>query len=634
MELIYLWVENYKNIHKQGFNFSPRFECTFHDEYDENGKLKNNCKLEICDKKKKECKDNDYIEKFFGENINVTAIVGKNGSGKSSLFESIMQYIYVSIKELNYLKVYSTRYNQHNQWYGHLKYIFIFKYGNALFIYEHISNFSYPYLVKKISNSKLILKSKEDMINFNFEKKMFFLHYDESFDGINSMHIFGSSKMPYQKKEITDKFSRANPNKKNFQFLPKRGDFFINKNDEKFMFINYLLNKKKQKNKKFDKYFEPEKIELVCTYTMGEIPHHLKEIAKTLDSTMDSIKMMFYIFLYLALSKEFNFDTTIKFEKFNEFENYIDRFDFLKEKNGRIFSYLNKLDRYSSDIDKIFTLEKMGKDSYITNLHIDIEFLKNKRSEELLTLIPIDYFDIHIFGKKEKFYENLSTGEKSMLRIRIYIENFISTIEEKRNIFYILLDEPANAMHPKWQKELLNYLIDSFKDRKEKFHFILTTHSPFLLSDIPKQNIIFLDKDENTGNCIVLKDGLKEKKQTFGANIHTLLSDSFFMEDGLMGEFAKGKINEIKRFYDVFIKYQKNKKINKAYKCIYLKKRKKFWQIQSIIGEPFLKTVIKNYLDEIETILFQDKAKEIAIERFIKEFGEDAIIEVMNNDKN
>jgi hypothetical protein len=32
MELVYLWVEDYKNIQKQGFNFSPRFECS----YDEN----------------------------------------------------------------------------------------------------------------------------------------------------------------------------------------------------------------------------------------------------------------------------------------------------------------------------------------------------------------------------------------------------------------------------------------------------------------------------------------------------------------------------------------------------------------------------------------------------------------------
>jgi len=85
MELVYLWVEDYKNIHKQGFNFSPRFECEYKDG-----------NLTICDKKEKDnkCKNKDYIENFFGDNINVTAIVGKNGSGKSSILKLILMLIY------------------------------------------------------------------------------------------------------------------------------------------------------------------------------------------------------------------------------------------------------------------------------------------------------------------------------------------------------------------------------------------------------------------------------------------------------------------------------------------------------------------------------------------------------------
>ena len=79
MELVYLWVEEYKNIRNQGFNFSPSFECEFKDGV-----------LTICDKKKKECKNNEYLENFFGKNINVTAIVGENGTGKSNVFEIII----------------------------------------------------------------------------------------------------------------------------------------------------------------------------------------------------------------------------------------------------------------------------------------------------------------------------------------------------------------------------------------------------------------------------------------------------------------------------------------------------------------------------------------------------------------
>ena len=85
MELVYLWVEKYKNIENQGFNFSPRFECEFFPKYDKNEKLEDDCELKITPK--------DYIENFFGKNINVTAIVGENGSGKSSIFEILSKIL-------------------------------------------------------------------------------------------------------------------------------------------------------------------------------------------------------------------------------------------------------------------------------------------------------------------------------------------------------------------------------------------------------------------------------------------------------------------------------------------------------------------------------------------------------------
>ena len=77
----------------------------------------------------------------------------------------------------------------------------------------------------------------------------------------------------------------------------------------------------------------------------------------------------------------------------------------------------------------------------------------------------------------------------------------------------------------------------------EKYHLIFATHSPFIISDLPKENIIFLEKGKQV---YPFEDG----KQTFGANIHTLLSHGFFMKDGLMGEFAKDKIKSIINYHE------------------------------------------------------------------------------------
>ncbi len=160
-------------------------------------------------------------------------------------------------------------------------------------------------------------------------------------------------------------------------------------------------------------------------------------------------------------------------------------------------------------------------------------------------------------------------------------------------------------------------ILQYFNNKKN--HFIISTHSPFLLSDIPKQNIIFLDKEKN-GNCKVV-DALKDKKQTFGANIHTLLSDSFFMEDGLMGEFAKGKIDKV-------IKLLNKEKLEE-------KELKYCEQIISIIGEPIVKNQLQRMLDskrlsKIDVI--NKKIKEMSYElEVLKEYQSKIVKEELRN---
>ena len=79
MELIYLWIKEHKNISNQGFNFSPRFECKF-----------DGSNLIVT-------KNKDYDISIFPDNINITALVGENGSGKSSLLESLIDIFSKSI---------------------------------------------------------------------------------------------------------------------------------------------------------------------------------------------------------------------------------------------------------------------------------------------------------------------------------------------------------------------------------------------------------------------------------------------------------------------------------------------------------------------------------------------------------
>ena len=54
-----------------------------------------------------------------------------------------------------------------------------------------------------------------------------------------------------------------------------------------------------------------------------------------------------------------------------------------------------------------------------------------------------------------------------------------------------------------------------------------------------------MEKDEGGVCKVVNKNPLQDKRMTFGANIHSLLADSFFMKEGVMGDFAKQKINKL-----------------------------------------------------------------------------------------
>ena len=79
MELLYIWIEGYKNIHKQGFNFSSEWIFDFNDESRSLSVIRNN----------------EHIDNFFeNENIiNITTIVGQNGTGKSSILEYLKEVL-------------------------------------------------------------------------------------------------------------------------------------------------------------------------------------------------------------------------------------------------------------------------------------------------------------------------------------------------------------------------------------------------------------------------------------------------------------------------------------------------------------------------------------------------------------
>lgn len=91
----------------------------------------------------------------------------------------------------------------------------------------------------------------------------------------------------------------------------------------------------------------------------------------------------------------------------------------------------------------------------------------------------------------------------------------------------LLLDEPENYMHPEMCRTFirnLNVLL-SKRNPNTELQVLISTHSPFMLSDVMASQVIKMDYDEN-GKCVISES----KKPYYAANIHSIMADGFFLE--------------------------------------------------------------------------------------------------------
>lgn len=300
-------------------------------------------------------------------------------------------------------------------------------------------------------------------------------------------------------------------------------------------------------------------------------------------------------------------------ELINKVYNFIDQSEANDDRDTKEFDWSRKA---------IYLNEKKA----IELLNLQNEFLDKvenyyRNSEETLSDLKFSEFSrIDDFINFQPSERSLSSGENAFLnlysRFTELSEKVLIKIKQGKlnTLNFVLLDEADLGFHPKWKKQFVKYILFFFETYftalKTNAQIIFTTHDPLTLSDVLNYNVIYLNRDKTR---IVLNHKTKPN-YSFGANISDLLADSFFVEDGLIGDFAKNKIQDV-------IEYINDENI----------RPEKEWIATPEIAKKLIDQIGEPYLSEKLNDMFLETFPEYKLEE-IRRLEEK--IKILKNDSN
>ncbi|MCM4153542.1 ATP-binding protein [Arenibacter sp. N53] len=234
--------------------------------------------------------------------------------------------------------------------------------------------------------------------------------------------------------------------------------------------------------------------------------------------------------------------------------SYKDKFlsgDLTKDKFIHIFKnwkeYFPKRSTPPFGYSRLLTLDKEGSNK----IEQIVSFLRNVRSKGLITTkkkskVEVLSYEIMDFTISATDYDMISELNKlDILRtpsITFYkqgielgykesssgeqhiITTLIGLISKVKDGSLILLDEPEISLHPNWQMRFINeFIIELFREYKS-CHFIIASHSHFLVSDVRgnSSKIVGLRKVDNKIETIDF-----ENVNTFGWSAEEILYEIF-----------------------------------------------------------------------------------------------------------
>ena len=684
MELIYAYIDKYRTFEKQNIYFSNKFIV----EYKENEKC-----LSIV-------RNPDYFDTYPGNIVGISAILGKNATGKTSLLSLIGGKIEDRHgnneiwdedsedphKKRDLFKLSEAKGLAEIKYTS--SYFLIYYYGKndnneELFIFETDNPNKF---IKVFENYHCLIESKSNYgppLHYYISKGWF----SSVFKIVDTKNVFLDNTQNYKINDISPEALSS--------IILFKGDYCANvfkhlkDIDEEYKISikrrysslqkAYLYNQLKfliaqMDNEERDSVMfsnDSYKINIILTSIYPSPPDNelefkiLETVSDYRGFTLDNFSEEQKIVLAFLYSYTWYLFTTIIFsegiisDKEKDYTNQLqslkalsDSYEDIKglyhKQIDLIFKSLNNKDltlaeflKTEKSIEEFFTKARECNVEYTyTANQLTMEICKHSKLEEIKSFFDhcLDEYTVKNLARRDsvlhKFLHTniqwLSDGEKENLSMFTAIHEQINEHIRYKQKYIFLFDELERSMHPEMCRRLISDLIHFFGSYTNKeFQIIIASHSPFIASDIRKENTICLLKNDGHTTAST------PKISTFGQNIHTILKTQFFLDCTFGGHSVK----LIELIVDCLNPKQSNKVIEKINK--FLNDEEQCYEKTLIsssnaaikylrtaitsIGEPLIRNELQQRLDDQVNNIFTQKEKikyyELQIEKLRSEEG-------------